>query len=63
MHRIGNIILFREENLGLIVGLELMMMTKLNRRKKMLSLLGSRLPYRSCLIRKCSPETDDDTDM
>ena len=36
MHRIGNIILFREENLGLIVGLELMMMTKLNRRKKML---------------------------
>ena len=28
---------------------------------EMLSLLGSRLPYRSYLIRKCSPETDDDT--
>ena len=34
----------------------------LSQTMEMLSLLGSRLPYRSCLISKHSPETDDDRD-
>ena len=35
----------------------------LSQMKVMLSLLGSPLPYKSCLIRRYSPRITDDTDM